>query len=257
LTYSRQRNEEYPWHEFDPESYLANNYVAVRDDDQQTLKFVRDFFVRVFSSDPIRAGRRGIDVGTGSNLYPALAMLPFCDRVTLYEYSQSNIDWLTKQCIEGWPSWSQVWVNFWQLLSEHNTYAKFATFPHVELARCVDLIMGSVFDLGASIQRWDVGTMFFVAESITTQRSEFVDAVDNFLNALRPGAPFAIAFMENSSGYQVAGKSFPAIAVGRDDVRRFLNRRASNLVFEHFGPGGNPLRDGYTGMIVACGRTKA
>ncbi|MBV8539200.1 MAG: hypothetical protein JO364_16290 [Pseudonocardiales bacterium] len=254
MTSSRRCNEEYAWNEFDPESYLAHNYLVVCDGDRKILEFARDFFVRAFAADPGRTGRRGIDVGTGSNLYPALAMLPFCDRVTLYEYSQANIDWLTRQRAAGWPSWSQVWVRFWRLLSQRSIYAEFAAFPNVELAECVDLVTGSIFDLDASIRRWDVGTMFFVAESITPRRSEFVAAVDNFLDALRQGAPFVIAFMENSVGYQVAGKHFPAVAVDCDDVRHCLDRRASDVVVERFDAGENPLRDGYSGMIVACGR---
>jgi hypothetical protein len=64
-----------------------------------------------------------------------------------------------------------------------------------------------------------------------------------------------IAFMENSSGYQVTGKHFPAVAVGHDFMH-CISRREFNPVVEHLHAGENPLWDGYSGMIVACGRIR-
>jgi hypothetical protein len=248
------RNADYPWHQFDPESYLTDNYLTFRDDDRRTLECLRDFFVDALGDDPCRTGRRGIDVGTGTNLYPALAMLPFCDRITLYEYSRANIDWLAKQRAADWPSWNTVWANFWLVLSEHRVYADLTPHPHIELARCVDIMPGNVFDLRSYPERYDLGTMFFVAESITSWQPEFAEALHQFLHVLHPGAPFAVAFMERSLGYEVGGKLFPATSVDPGDVRRYLAGRAFDVVTHHIGLGENPLRTGYSGMFLVCGR---
>ncbi|HET6499316.1 MAG TPA: SCO2525 family SAM-dependent methyltransferase [Amycolatopsis sp.] len=254
MTSEDRCNGDYPWDKFDPEEYLRKNYLAVHEDDRRTLAFIRDFFADAFAGDPVRTGRRGIDVGTGANLYPASAMLPFCDHLTLYEHSRANVDWLIGQRNSCWPSWAGVWRQFWLVLSERKVYAELAGKPQVELARCADVVEGSVFALGETGQLWDIGTMFFVAESITTRYTEFVAAVGHFLDVLRPGAPFAIGFMAHSTGYQVADNHFPAIAINTDDVRRCLFGRAVNVVVQHTAAGGNPLRDGYGGMIVTCGR---
>jgi hypothetical protein len=251
---TERRNEDCPWHEFDPETYLKDNYAVLRDEDRRMVELVRDFFAEEFAGDPNRSGRSGIDVGTGANLYPALAMLPFVDRLTLYDYSPANVAWLTRQHAADWPTWSPVWSQFWQVLSEHDSYAELDGHPKAELARCVNVMRGSVFDLAAHPHRWDIGTMFFVAESITGQKSEFAAAVDHFITSLRSGAPFAIAFMEDSSGYHVAGKSFPATPVSMDEVGRSLRRHTSDVAVRRFDHGDNPLRDGYSGTIVAYGR---
>jgi hypothetical protein len=60
--------------------------------------------------------------------------------------------------------------------------------------------------------------MFFVAESITTRNSEFVRATRSFINSLVPRAPFAAAFMRDSSGYRVGSRDFPACSVDERDV---------------------------------------
>ncbi|HEU5469559.1 MAG TPA: SCO2525 family SAM-dependent methyltransferase [Actinophytocola sp.] len=252
---TERRNEDYPWHEFDPETYLADNYAVLRDEDRQMVELVRDFFAQQFADNPARTGRRGIDVGTGTNLYPALAMLPFVDRLTLYDYSPANIAWLARQRAAHWPSWTGVWSRFWRILSERPSYAHLDGHARAELARCVDVIRGSVFDLDSNGQRWDVGTMFFVAESITQRREEFTAAVNHFINALRPDSPFAVAFMEDSRGYEVAGRSYPSTPVSCAEVWRCLRSRAYDVTVERVDVGDEPLRAGYSGTIVACGRT--
>lgn len=257
VTSEDRRNGDYPWDRFDPEEYLRRNYAAVHDDDRRTLEFVRDFFVEAFADDPVRTGRRGIDVGTGANLYPALAMLPFCDRLTLYEHSRANVDWLLRQRCDGWPSWTEAWDQFWLVLCERRAYGELGGNPRRELAECTEVTEGSVFALSETGRQWDVGTMFFVAESITPRYAEFLAVVDHFLGVLRPGAPFAIAFMERSTGYQVADHHFPAIAISAEDVLRCLFRRAADVMIQRTVADGKPLRDGYRGMIIACGRAVA
>src|SRR6184192_2383524 len=84
-------NRDYPWDDFSPEEYFKYNYADMRDDDRQIVELVSDFFAKAFSNASLPSGARGIDVGTGSNLYPALTMLPFCESLTLYEYSASNV----------------------------------------------------------------------------------------------------------------------------------------------------------------------
>lgn len=249
-------NADFPWDKFDPVDYLTHNYATMRDDDRQVLMFVRDFFVRIAPALTGRRALRGIDVGTGPNLYPALAMLPFCAEVTLYEYSKSNVDWLTGQHAGQWPSWLTIWADFWRVLCEESVYAQ-ADRPDMgrELSRRTRVTWGSVFELDAAKDGYyDVGTMFFGPESLSPRRSEFHSAIDHLLNVLRPDAPFAIALMEHSQGYDVADNQFPATDIELKDVTDHLVRRASGLSSERVGPGDVPLRDGYTGMMVVCGR---
>jgi len=244
-------NGDYAWDEFDSGDYYQHNYAQLRDDDRQIVKLVADFF----EAQNVPAGARGIDVGTGPNLYPALTMLPFCDHITLYEYSASNIRWLTREKAAGWPSWEQAWQPFWDVLGLQPPYRDVA-HPRDLLTERTIIRQGSIFDLNPDpAERYQLGTMFFVAESITPSSDEFRSAVDCFLDALAPGAPFAVAFMENSQGYHVGDLHFPATSVGKDDVRERLQHRvgSESLRLEHIDYGDNPLRDGYSGMMVATG----
>lgn len=248
------QNADVVWSRFDTGDYLARNYLRVSSDDRQVIKLVRDFFTRAFPSG-VPVGLSGIDVGTGANLYPALSMLPFCESITLYEYSVSNLKWLGDQAADKWSSWLDIWSGFWSLLQVSPLYAKRVADPRDALALKVEVLPGSVFELGKDERRWDIGTMFFVAESITVKRDEFTSAIHCFLSALRPGAPFFIAFMENSLGYEVGEVKYPAVAVDREDVVESLAGRADGVTVVRINAGKDKFREGYSGMVVAYGRS--
>lgn len=251
-------NADQPWDDFDPQFYFRRNYASLLDADQRILRVLAEFF----ESQPLR-GVRGIDVGTGSNLYPAMAMLPLCDEVTMWERSRNNVEWLIREKVHYRPSWDR----FWAELSRQPSYQAIGD-PRSLLADRARPRRGDVFQLPE--HAWDVGTMFFVAESMTALHVEFEAALHAFVRSLRHGAPFAAAFMENSDGYLIQLRhddgappaeaapgeeayTFPAVPIGVDDVARGLAAVAHNVDIQRIDRGDKPLREGYTGMIVAVG----
>ncbi|MGN9912495.1 SCO2525 family SAM-dependent methyltransferase [Phytohabitans sp. LJ34] len=266
---TRVSNSEAPWDEFDADAYWENNYSTLRDDDEDILKRVAAYFA---ANPPVgarlgpvtrlwhRLRRRpapvtavGLDVGPGTNLYPALAMLPYCRRITLWEYSAANVRWLRREL----RSFRSTWDVFWKhAIRTRRPSGGAGPVPVVDdprsaLTRRVDVHKGSIFDLPKA--RFDVGTMFFVAESLTTDQREFEQATRAFLTSLKPGAPFAAAFMEGSVGYQVGACHFPAVPVTIGQVKEFLTGLAPDLEL-HQVLSEKPLREGYHGtMILALG----
>jgi NNMT/PNMT/TEMT family len=236
-------NADFPWDEFDSGEYLRHNYEDLHPADSTILELVRDFFAATIADED----REGADVGTGTNLYPALAMLPYCRRITLVEHSARNRSWLAEEINNHGASWDQ----FWDILRRHRRY-EMINEPRRMLADRAIIRAGSVYDLEPAA--WDLGTIFFVAESITTQRAEFDLALNRFVRALRPGAPFAAAFMENSDGYRVGGFDYPAVKVGYADVRDCLSTWTTDLDVHRIPLSLTPLRDGYSGMLLALGR---
>jgi hypothetical protein len=238
-------NSDAPWDEFDPTAYFKHNYQILRPDDRAIICFVRDHFLSTAPSGPLH----GVDVGSGSNLYPALSMVPWCSDITLVERSSQNVAWLQNEVTNGY---SAEWDQFWDVLTTREPYRRVPD-PRARLSAQARVQRGSVFSLPS--ETWDIGTMFFVACSISNLAGEFNEATDRFLASLRPGAPFAMAFMENSDGYDVNGQGFPAVRVESTDVRRALESRSSKLVIERIPS--ESLRSGYTGMLVALGRKRS
>lgn len=239
-------NDDFPWDNFDSRSYYEHNYATLRSDDRWIIEKMGRFFA---NSDRRLAGtRNGVDVGSGTNLYPMMSMLPWCESVTLFERASSNIDWLNRE-ISGY---SEAWDPFWETLVESGGSVYSAIEPRRRVAECAHVEKGNVFHLPSA--QWDIGTMFFVAESITCRRSEFKRAVALFVGSLRRFAPFVIAFMKGSMGYPVGGQKFPAVRVDESDISRTLRNLAHDVEIAPIGKGVEPLRHGYDGMILAMGR---
>jgi hypothetical protein len=247
------RNAEAQWDEFSPEAYWSKNYKEIHPEDQEIIRRVSSFFSHAF------AGRshasRAIDVGSGTNLYPALLMLPFTDQILLIDHSENNVRWLRHHVMDGTAPWT--WQPFWQEVAESAAYGQVSE-PRKQLREACASEPGlagierrSVFGLPRA--QWQLGTMFFVAESITADQAEFSAAVASFVGALQPGAPFAAAFMGGSKGYRVAERPFPALQITEVDVKNRFTELGVHELSVGQTQGQEKVRDGYDTMIVATG----
>lgn len=247
------RNADAPWNAFSSHDRWRRNYGDLHAEDQEIIRRVSDFLACAFAERP--PAERAIDVGSGTNLYPALLMLPWTERILLADYSQSNVSWLKDQLADDTDPWA--WRPFWSEIREAKGYS-YVDRPRERLREACASEPGhagveqlSVFDLPKA--RWDLGTMFFVAESITEDPVEFRAAVAAFVGALTPGAPFAAAFMAGSNGYPVNGTRFPALPIKPDDVRQELTELGVPEPSVDLLDTSQRVRDGYAGMIIATG----
>jgi NNMT/PNMT/TEMT family len=246
-------NAEVLWDDFSSDDYHRHNYSEMQPEDREIINRVCHFFIRAFASRD--RAELAIDVGSGSNLYPALLMLPWTNHLLLTDYSAANVEWLRNEVMNANISWD--WRPFWQEMSQRTGYGQISE-PRKRLR---EMCMGepgrtgieqrSVFDLPR--RQWQLGTMFFVAESITQDPDEFRAAVNGFIHALQPGAPFAAAFMAGSVGYSVAGVPFPALQITPNDVTERFSELGVHGLNVYLNQTQQRVRQGYSGMIVATG----
>lgn len=248
-------NADWHWEAFSSQEYWRVNYQDMQAEDREIIGRVNRFFRRVFSGRP--RAQRAIDVGSGTNLYPALLMLPWTEQILLTDHSESNIRWLRHQVMDDSVPWA--WHPFWRKMRGFEGYRQIGE-PREKLRRACTGHPGqagiqqlSVFDLPEVQAQWQLGTMFFVAESITEDPKEFSAAIDAFVGSLQPHSPFAATFMAGSSGYWVGNKHFPALWVTLDDVMdHFKELNVSGLNVDLLRTA-KRVRKGYEGMIVATG----
>jgi hypothetical protein len=199
-------NEAAAWSDFDTDAYWHNNYASVLPEDAEIIRCASKFLTE--ACGPPSPYKRAVDVGAGANLYPGLLMLPWAKNIVFTEYASPNINWLSENLADTPGEWH--WQPFWDLVASLPGY-RAVEHPRHELAAVHEVRTVSIFDLPPSA--WDLGSMFFVADGMTTEEAEFKRAVRSFLGALVPGSPFMMAFMESSAGYDVGGIRFPAVKV--------------------------------------------
>src|SRR5438067_645288 len=111
------KNADVPWEAFDPVAYLDHNYRDLQPEDAEILHIIRDHFSDHFRNR-VDGPVSGIDVGAGANLYPSLAMLPWCDEITLFEHAPANVEYLRSQI----DNYHENWDKFWDTLCENEAY---------------------------------------------------------------------------------------------------------------------------------------
>lgn len=240
-------NSEAPWDQFCPDDYVKRNYATPLAVDQQIVRLVGKHFTDHFG-DGRHAPVKGVDVGAGANLYPALCMLPWCSEITLLEKGPKNLDYLRRQTLA--PGFDTAWDAFWEELAGNPEYKAVHGERRERFREVARPRSGDLLELGGTAERWGVGAMFFVAESMSHSREEFLAAVDRFLGVLEPGAPFAAAFMLQSEGYEVGAYEYPAYKVDQPEVAKALDPLAQKVTYHELDFN---LRDGHEGMLLALG----
>ncbi|MFF8590451.1 SCO2525 family SAM-dependent methyltransferase [Streptomyces sp. NPDC015220] len=243
------RNADAPWSKFDPEVYVDNNYRTPLEVDLLIVRLMRDHFGQCLA-DVAPGSLRGVDVGAGANLYPALSMLPWCAKVLLLEYARPNVEYLERQT--GPEGYDTAWDAFWDVLSQGPAH-RAVEHPRSRVGEIVRVERANLFDLDGR-RRWDIGTMFFVADSMSECPEEFQRGVRCFMNALNEGAPFAVAFMKESVGYDVGEHHYPAYRVNRDLAAESLEPFSGGLTIHDLD---HVVRPGHEGMLLALGRRNA
>lgn len=241
------RNDAVDWSQFNADEYWKINYASVLPEDAEIIQCASKFLIEA-CGEPARR-RQALDVGAGTNLYPALLMLPWAGHVVFTEYASPNIGWLSENLADVPGEWH--WQPFWELVAGLPCYRAIRD-PRRALAAVHEVRTLSIFDLPP--RTWDLGSMFFVADGMTTDEAEFEAAVRAFLDALLPGSPFMMAFMEGSTGYDVQDQRFPSVRVTPRSLDALLAQlpvtgtsvlRTDNSI--------RRLRPGYDAMLLVTG----
>jgi hypothetical protein len=239
------------WLNFDADEYWRINYSSVLPEDAEIVQCASKFLIEACGTRP--RSKRAVDVGAGANLYPALLMLPWAEHIVFTEYASPNIGWLRKNLADAPGEWQ--WRPFWDLVAGLPCY-RAVQHPRRRLAAVHEVRTVSIFDLPP--RTWDLGSMFFVADGVTTDEAEFESAVRSFLGALVPGSPFMMAFMEGSHGYDVHGVRFPAVQVtpgSLDVLLAGLPVTGTNILRTDNSI--RRVRPGYDAMLFVTGFTTA
>lgn len=243
---AKDRNEDFAWTRFDPDAYVAHYYGEPHPDDDEV--------VRRTAAALAAAGRDDlevVDVGTGPNLFPLFAAAPVAQRLTAWEYADSNIAWLKRELARD--ALRPPWDHFWQVAASAHAPASLPNGdPTAMLREKTEIVQGSIFDLPK--RRWDAATMFFCAESITARQDEFEGACAAFARAVRSGGVLAAAFLAGSRGYRVGEEDYPAVSISEQSLRAAFAGLAGDIELAAIGQMGEEIRSGYSGMVFMRAR---
>ena len=102
---------------------------------------------------------------------------------------------------------------------------------------------------------YGLGSMNFVAESVTEDPTEFGAICRAFVHAVRPGAPLVASFMENMGRYRIAGGPlWPGYPVTGEMIREVFAEVTVDLRVTRIDADPDLPEWGYTGMVLMSAR---
>lgn len=240
-------NADFSWDHFDSEAYFQHYYGEPHPDDDQVVALAATALKQAArETGPLDL----VDVGTGPNFIPLFAALPVASRLTVWEYSRNNIAWLEADLAKA--EMRPQWKHFWSVTREAYAPDPTPEDPIPELRAKTSLQQGSIYDLPA--RRWNAATMFFCAESITSQMDEFERGCASFAQCVQPGGLLAAAFLVHSGGYVVADRPFPVLSLTAEQVETVFSRHATGVRMQSVGIVEREIRSGYSGFVFLTGR---
>lgn len=239
---TRLNNNDVNWNSFNPELYLRANYVSILPPDREILKYLVSFYKKSNPSGEF------VEIGSGPNLYPIFAALPYAKKITILELGKQNIAYLEKQ----FDSFDLIWHQWINLLKELDPI--YSIDFHQEFINKVIIESGSLFDLPEN--KYQLASMHFVAESVSQDLDEFYLANKKFALSLMPKGIFSASFMEGSEGYSSPGSFFPAVHIISKEVKRSLKPFSDDLDVLRIQTNQGIVREGHTGMLLALGSKK-
>ena len=231
------------WDDFDPEAYCEHNYSRVWPEDDAIVHRLAMVLPDLMATHRHVAA---VDLGAGSNLYPALAVLPYIDSIDLCDVGSKNLQWLRNEA----KGFDDRWDKYWELTATTSAPHREILDPRAALAERAKVVERSIFDSPEA--RYDLGLMFFVAESITADIEVFMEGVAAGCRSIKAGGLFIAAFMAQSSGYDVGSVRFPAVSIDMGDVEAAIAAFVEPTVLERL-QSPTRVREGYGGMILLVG----
>lgn len=231
------------WKKFNPSLYIKDNYSYIHDEDKQIIRLLLKFYKKLPQLN------MALDIGTGPNLYPVMALLPFAKTIDCVDYSDANIEYLKKQLIKLDGNWYLFWESYKRLNPIYQN------IDQVEfLKQKMKIYQGDIYSLDDG--KYDLSSMFFCAESITNTYRQFALACKKFIHSVKPNGILVAAFMENSKKYILDNIKFPAYPVNEKILTGVFSPEVTGLKINHISITSQPLRPGYTGMLFLTAKRK-
>lgn len=232
------RNADVDWNGWPVADYLAEVYRELHPSDDAVIEHHSAFY-RTLTRDSVA---RSVELGAGPNLYPLMVAASASRNIEVIEPSAANLAYLDRQLHDPDPSWLPFYERCRKLQP---------TLPATLLAALarVTVRAGSAADLRPDT--YDLGSMHFVAESVTEDLDEFREICQSLARSVKLGGHLIAVFMENMSCYRIGdGPEWPGIPVDARLVREVFDPLVVDLSTTRVGFDPTGPDYGYTGMVL-------
>jgi NNMT/PNMT/TEMT family len=211
---------------FSPPAYLDAYYSNWDVEDDFHMTFLHAAYKSIPKQEKL------LEIGGGPAIHQLVSARHKVERITFGEYLSANRHEILK-----WKKGDATAFN-WDPYFEYaarleNSNESIADMKQTLRSKLRNIVPCDILRqppmLRHSNRLYDIVSVHFCAESITSKREEFHTAMSNILSFLNPGGYLVISFLRAAGMYPVGTERFCAYPVCEDEVTELLNAMSCKI----------------------------
>ncbi len=242
---------------FNPRAYLNEYYRHLGEENRELLHFLDEAYARMFTElDTARM----LEFGGGPTIYQLISAAKYPVSIDFSDYLDANLNEV-QAWLQDTPE-KFHWDDFvrYVLYREGEATDLLAIEKRLQLirSRVKSLIrcdakksdpLGSVY-----WSPYDIVSVNFVLESITTQMAEWSLLVDNVEALVKPQGYLLMSAIIGATHYRVGELFFPAVPISQKTIETKLKQKHFSIVCTRCIGAEHREKQGYDGIYMVLGR---
>ncbi len=242
---------------FDPRAYLNEYYSHVGNENQSLLRFLDEAYTRIFTE--IDAAKI-LEFGGGPTIYQLISAARYPVSIDFSEYLDANLKevqlWL--QDAPGqfhWDSFIRYVLDREGAHSHPSAIAQRQQHIRNKIERLLYCDAKDPDPLGSAfLSPYDIVSVNFVLESITTEMAEWDVFADHVAPLVRPNGYLLMCAIMGASSYRVGKLYFPAVPISPEIIETKLKQQGFSIMLTQAITAEHKDEQGYDGIFMVLAR---
>jgi hypothetical protein len=245
---------------FNPQAYLQEYYRHLGEENRALLHFLNDAYACIFIE---KSSARILEFGGGPTIYQLISAAKYAVSIDFSDYLDANLwevqCWLQNQPgMFGWEDYLQYVLDQEGGPSDGHAREQRAQLIRTKVRRLLTCDAKQADPLGAAYRaHYDIVSVNFVLESITTEMAEWDQLIVNAASLVGPDGYLLMCAITGATSYRVGDRFFPAVPISRDLLESKLQQQHFLVLRSHEIEAEQHERQGYDGICMVLARKRA
>jgi len=245
---------------FNPQAYLREYYSHLGEENRALLHFLNEAYACIFTE---KDTARILEFGGGPTLYQIISAAKYPVAIDFSDYLDGNLHeieiWLQNQPgMFSWDDYIRYVLDREGEPSDFRAREQRAHLIRTKVQRLLSCDAKQADPLGANYRaRYDVVSVNFVLESITTEMAEWDRLIDNVTSLVRPDGYLLMCAITGATYYRVGDRFFPAVPISPELLEGKLQQQHFSILRSHAIKAEQKDQQGYDGICMMLARKGA
>ena len=238
---------------FDPRAYLREYYTHLGNENRALLHFLDEAYARIFTE---MSAARMLEFGGGPTIYQLISAAKYAISIDFSEYLDANLNevqlWLRDAHGQFfWDSFIRYVLDREGAHPHPGAVAQRRQLIRSKIERLIYCDATKSDPLGSEFRSpYDIVSVNFVLESITTEMAEWNVFVDHVAPLVRPQGYLLMCAIMGASAYRVGQLYFPAVPISPEIIETKLKQQHFSIILTHSIEAEHKDKQGYDGIFM-------